>query len=360
MTEKEKQEDTKEEQKEEQKDPPLFRKEALEHKKGSFLGKTLIISPISFYVWTFVFFFVAVTIGLFLYYGSYSKHYQVTGILIPNKGLIHVYPKNPGIITKKYVKQGDKVSKGQLLYLISTEQHTLSEQSAHAQQIELLEKQIEVQKNRFDIAKKNLSKFKKLLKDRVIPETEYQKQHDLYLSLESSVNEIEQKLHQAKSSGDYAIRAPDDGIISSLIGMIGDQTTQKPLALIIPTGTILQAMLFVPTNVIGFIKTNQKVLLKYAAYPYRSFGLYEGTIDSIDKSVLFPKDVDVPGQNPSTNIPFYRVMVNLEQQNVNAYGKSYPLTSGITLDADILGNKRQLWQWIFDPIYMLKGSLKTS
>ena len=81
-------------------------------------------------------------------FGKYAKRQDVRGMLIPNKGLINVYAKNPGVVAKSFVKQGEQVAKGQLLYLISTEQHTLSEQGAVEQQVKLLEKQIALQEDK--------------------------------------------------------------------------------------------------------------------------------------------------------------------------------------------------------------------
>lgn len=354
---------------EQKKDIPLFRQEALEHKKGSYLGKTLIISPISFSVWAFGIFLIAIALGLFLYFGKYAKRQEVVGMIITNKGLINVYPNvgQSGVVVKKYVQQGDKVTKGQLLYLISMERHTLSEQGSTAQQVELLEKQIVVQKNRLVLTEKNLVRFKQLLEQRIVSEVDYQKIYDEHLNTELALHETEKRLLEVKGTGDYAIRAPNDGIISTLVAIIGDRVTHdKPLATIIPSGAILQGMLFVRSNAIGFVKIGQKVLLKYDAYPYQRFGLYESTVVSIDKSVLYPKDFDLPTNiNPDiaspygvgSNEPFYRVVVDLKIQEVMVYGKPYPLTPGMTLRGSMLGDERNIWQWIMDPIYSLRGSL---
>lgn len=350
-------------QKEQKKEIPLFREEALQHKKGTHLGKTLIITPISFSIWTIGISAIAIALGLFLYFGSYARRQTVPGMLVPNMGLIHVYAKaqQPGIVTQKFVHQGDKVTQGQLLYLISTEQHTLSEKGAVAQQVALLEKQIEVQKNRLSLSEKNMARYKQLLDQKFISEADYQKLYDEHLSAQILLNNMEKDLIQAKGAGDYTVRAPNDGTISALIAMVGDRVVgDKPLASIIPQGAELQGMLFVPSSAIGFVKIGQKVLLKYDAYPYQSFGLYESSISSIDKSILFPKDFDIPSTtnmpiNP--NAPYYRVIVSLKQQTVTVYGKPYPLTSGMTLLGEILGEKRNIWQWILEPIYSLRGSL---
>ena len=55
--------------------------------------------------------------------------------------------------------------------------------------------------------------------------------------------------------------------------------------------------------------------------------------------------------------PFYRVVVALRTQTVQAYGKAERLKPGMVLDADILGEKRSLIEWVFEPLYSLKGKL---
>ena len=47
--------------------------------------------------------------------------------------------------------------------------------------------------------------------------------------------------------------------------------------------------------------------------------------------------------------------VALDMQAVTAYGNEEPLKPGMLLDADILGEKRRLIEWVFEPLYSLKG-----
>jgi len=334
---------------------PLFRKEVLEKKKVNYLGRAIIITPISFLLWSIGIFIIAIGLCLFLYFGKYTRRQEVHGILIPSKGVINIHADKSGIIVNRFVQQGDKISKGQLLYFVSTEQQTLYDKGVSAQQSELLEKQIELQKSRMQIFEKDVERYKTLLDQNFISQVEYQKANDSYLSAKLSLYEMEQRLQQIKGTSDYAIKSPCDGTVSVLIAAQGDRITeQKPLASIIPEGSELQGMLFVPTNSIGFVKQGQKVLLKYQAFPYQQFGLYESEINYIDRSVLSSEDVKVP---INLNGPFYRVTVTLKQQSIPVYGKPQLLTAGMIFEASILSEECSLWQWILRPIYSLKGSL---
>ena len=333
----------------------LFRKEVLEHKKVSYLGKVIIIMPISFFFWSLGIFAIAVVLGLFLYFAQYTKKHEVVGILVPDSGLIHVYAKKPGVVVKKFVDQNDNVKKGQILYLISTEQNNLSRNGIFTQQIKSLDHQIKIQKNRLVILKKKLRIYENLLKENLTTEIEYQKYYDNYLITKIGLEDLKKSLSQVKGESDYVIQASQDGNISVLIPKIGDRVTMdKLVASIIPVNSKLQGELFIPSQTIGFIEREQKVLLKYRAYPYQNFGLYESSIASIDQSILSPQDLDLP---ILLNEPFYRARVNLKHQSITAYGKVYPLVAGMLVDATILVEKRSLWEWIINPLYSFKESL---
>jgi|GEM_PF-2062364 len=337
---------------------PLFRQEVIQAKKGSYFGKTLIVTPVSLSIWSFGMFFIAFLIGLYLYFGEYTKRQTVDGLLVPDKGLITVYAKTPGTVVEKFVQQGEEVTKGQLLYHISTEQEAVAEQGFSAQQIALLEKQIETQKNKIAMYEKKAASFKELLKEHYISEIEFQKHQDEFLSAKIDMNRYEIALSQAKGGGEYAIRAPGDGTISMLIAMVGDRVTaDTQLGSIVPKGSQLEGLLFVPTTKAGFVKMGQKVLLKYNAYPYQRFGLYEAVVSSIDKSILNPQDVKSFSIPVKVDEVFYRVTVTLQKQTVTVYGQPYPLTAGMVLQGVILGDKRNIWEWVLEPIYSLKGTM---
>lgn len=55
--------------------------------------------------------------------------------------------------------------------------------------------------------------------------------------------------------------------------------------------------------------------------------------------------------------PYYRVVVALDRQTVEAYGRPEPLKPGMLLEADIMGERRRLIEWIFEPLYSLKGNV---
>ena len=131
----------------------------------------------------------------------------------------------------------------------------------------------------------------------------------------------------------------------------------QPLLSLLPGDTGLEAQILVPSRAIGFIAPGDRVLLRYQAYPYQKFGHHEGEVAGISRSALNPSEFGALVGNAQAGEPMYRVTVSLARQAVTAYGKDESLKPGMLVDADILGERRSLIEWIFEPLYSLKGKV---
>lgn len=60
--------------------------------------------------------------------------------------------------------------------------------------------------------------------------------------------------------------------------------------------------------------------------------------------------------SPST-ICVYGPCGRVGEQAVTAYGHDEPLKPGMLLDADVLGEKRSLIEWVLEPIYSIRGTV---
>ena len=163
--------------------------------------------------------------------------------------------------------------------------------------------------------------------------------------------EVKQQLADYQSNDEVVIAAPSDGTVSTILIKPGQQTRQDaPLLSIIPDGARLEARLLVPSHAIGFITPGQEVALRYSAFPFQRFGHYRGTVDSIARTLLLPGDAELP--TPLTT-PAYLVNVELEKQSVAAYDKEFPLQAGMSVDGDVLLDRRTIFQWMFDPLFSM-------
>jgi len=172
-----------------------------------------------------------------------------------------------------------------------------------------------------------------------------------WLDLEQQLSSIEQQIVESSGKRSYSILAPVSGTITGIQITVGGRVSlQLPLLRILPKNTFLKAELFLPTRAAGFIRNGQLVQLRYRAFPYQHYGVQNGNVFNITQSILTPSELPIP---IPIQEPVYRVMVNLEQQTIHAFGQQFALQSGMLLDADIILETRSLTQWLFEPIYGL-------
>ncbi len=170
--------------------------------------------------------------------------------------------------------------------------------------------------------------------------------------LRSELEEIGQRMTEAAGRSSYAIRAPVAGRIANIQATVGQVADPKRLQLnIMPLESPLQAVLYVPTRAVGFVRVGQKVRLLYEAFPYERFGTYSGRVVSVSKTILTEADVSAPLQIQE---PSYKVIVALDRPDIDANGQRIPLQTGMLLRADILLEKRKLVALILDPILKIR------
>ncbi len=170
--------------------------------------------------------------------------------------------------------------------------------------------------------------------------------------------ELDRERLQIQASGEVLVKAPVSGLIASRLIERG-QTVQagQPLLSLLPTGSTLQAQLLVPSRAVGFIEPGDAVILRYAAFPHQKFGHYRGTVLRISRNALSPQGLATLNGHLQAGEPYYRVRVALAEQSITAFGRPEPLRPGMLVEADILGERRQLYEWVLEPLYSLTGRL---
>jgi membrane fusion protein len=410
----------------------LFRQEALDSKKQRLWGEVVLIQPLSFYILTGAVSLVVLVIGVFLVYGTYARRENVSGYLVPDKGLVKMYASDAGLITDIHVAEGDKVEIGKLLFSISTkktnsqssdvdelvlnkleenkgtvktkitEQKLLDKREdeqfrdqikGFIQEIRQLKSLIQTHKGKFRTSEIQLARLKKLQEKNYLNKTDYNTAHEHHIDislrldeirqqlsakenqlLESKnlriqvplkasiklaeynqqLREVEQKIVEIKGQRTYTLRSPTSGHVTAIQVSTGQRAKDKPLLTILPDDAQFKAELFVPTRAIGFIEVGQSVLLRYSAFPYQRFGLYEGTISKVTEVIMSPEELNVPVKLEE---PVYRVSVTPNKQKVSGYGREFPLQAGMLLEASIVLEGRSLGEWLLAPIYGLRGRL---
>ena len=174
--------------------------------------------------------------------------------------------------------------------------------------------------------------------------------------LQNSLSGLAQSIAQLHGERAYIVKANRAGMVSNIQVSEGQEVQSSvPLLTITPQGSELEAELLVPARAIGFVEVGQTVKMRYSAFTFQKFGLYSATITGVSQTVLLPSELS--GLAINAQEPMYRVTASLEQQTVDAYGKTFPLKEGISLEADIKLAERSLLEWLFEPLFSLRGRL---
>ncbi len=174
--------------------------------------------------------------------------------------------------------------------------------------------------------------------------------------LDQKKSELEQELLQNKAKQEIVITASIDGVITNIVPNQGDSVAAEALlATVLPNGTHLHAQLLVPTRAIGFIAPGNGVVLRYDAFPFQRFGQYRGIVASVSRTVWTPGERIGP---LTAREPVYRIDVRLDRQSVASGGQEFPLRPGMLASADILLEKRTVFEWVFEPVLALRERLR--
>ncbi len=171
-------------------------------------------------------------------------------------------------------------------------------------------------------------------------------------TLDRDLLSLQQEKLQRRSSRVTLLKAPFAGVVSGLLVTPGQSVSAgSVLASVVPQDAKLQAVLYVPSTAMGFIKADQRVRVSYDAFPYQRFGQYGGTVISVSQT-----DVPVQGSGADRRAVFL-VRVALDTTQVKAYGTEIALRPGHTLTADIEIDRRRLYRWMLDPLFAFSGKL---
>lgn len=221
------------------------------------------------------------------------------------------------------------------------------------------------QRSRIDALRREMSAIQQELRIAMADLDSLPAKHQAALGqIERSISEADQQRIENEARTELTITAPVSGTVTSVVVANGQFVdSSRALVGILPEKAVLQADLYAPSRAIGFVKENDAVLLRYNAYPYQKFGHYRGRVLSITATPMTATELSgIAGGIPAMDATkptelYYRLTVSLEKQTVGAYGRSIPLKSGMTLEADIMQETRRLYEWVLEPVYSAKGML---
>jgi len=170
-------------------------------------------------------------------------------------------------------------------------------------------------------------------------------------------SEVQQGMVQEQAKREALLRAPFAGVVTNIAPARGDSlAAEAAIAIVVPKGSGLHAQLLVPTRAIGFVQPGHEVVLRYDAFPFQRFGHHRGTVRSISRTVWSQGERLGP---LTVREPVYRIDVELEQQSISAGGQQFMLRPGMLVNADLLLERRTVFEWVFEPVLELHERLRS-
>lgn len=181
--------------------------------------------------------------------------------------VVHVVPRLAGIVESSPINLGDRVRKGQLLAVISS-------QAIADQRSELLDAQ-----QRLMLARTTFEREKKLWEDKISAEQDYLQARSAMQEAEIALRSAQQKL-TALGGGDtgkgnltrYEIRSPIDGTVVEKHLSLGEAVKEDANIFVIADLSTVWAEMTVYAKDLNTVKVGQKATVKAAALESQSSG----------------------------------------------------------------------------------------
>ncbi|MFP4517770.1 MAG: HlyD family type I secretion periplasmic adaptor subunit [Desulfovibrionales bacterium] len=171
-------------------------------------------------------------------------------------------------------------------------------------------------------------------RNRLLTELSEKKQRLLYLTAR-----IEKSLFL---SSRQQISSPVDGYVAQLLfhTVGGVVTPAEKLAHIVPTDSPLRAKVLVLNKDVGFIAKGMNATIKVDAYSFQRYGTLDGTLLQISQDSFEDKQLGF----------VYETFIQPEQTSLLVEGRETPVTTGMSVVAEINVGKRRIIEFFLYPL----------
>ncbi|MGE5096556.1 MAG: HlyD family secretion protein [Betaproteobacteria bacterium] len=98
--------------------PALFRAQVRAHAQDAWLGRIVLIRPVSFSVFCAIAGLLVLAIVLYLGFGEYTRKARVVGVLAPEQGVVKLIAQQAGVVESIHAREGDAVARDAALLTI--------------------------------------------------------------------------------------------------------------------------------------------------------------------------------------------------------------------------------------------------
>ncbi len=285
--------------------------------------------------------------GLWMYFGKVDIVVTARGLIIPSGEEKVVQSLDKGVVTTLAAKEGDYVTKDQIVAIVSPAEHepglelnNLREEEARVSQ------QLASDRAKLSIANSEKARLESV-RD-IIPSSRYDQSakevtelsHNI-AALNASLAEIRNKRIQIEKQKQF-LKSPIEGFVNTVfVHTIGGvvQPAEKIMTIVPKDASkIIKAQVL--NQDVGFIESGMPVSIKIDTYNFQKYGILDGVV-----TIVSPNSIEDEKLGP-----VYEVYIEPKNTTLLVEGKEQSIKYGMSTTNEIKIGKRRIIEFFIYPL----------
>lgn len=149
-------------------------------------------------------------------------------------------------------------------------------------------------------------------------------------------------------SDQVTLTAPIDGVVGDVSAEAGQRARpDASLVTVVPGSSRLEVWLYAPSRAVGLSRPGQRVRLRFDSFPYQKYGVGAGVVTEVSRVPTEPGNI---GVDLGFQEPVFRIRVRIDSFAPRAPTNVDALRPGMTVSANLVLERRSLWQVLFNPV----------
>lgn len=285
--------------------------------------------------------------GLWMYFGKVDIVITARGQIIPNGEEKVIQSLDKGIVTTLPVKEGEYVTKGQIVAIVSPAEHEPGLELNNLKEEEAkVSEQLASDRAKYNVAYENKQRLESV-RD-IIPQQRYddavkevtELSHSIS-ALSASLSEIRNKRLQLEKTKQI-ITSPIDGYVNNIfVHTIGGVVTPaEKLMTVVPKDASMIIKAKVLNQDVGFVEVGMPVSIKVDTFNFQKYGILNGVV-----TIISPNSIEDEHFGP-----VYEVYIKPENTTLLVEGKEQSIKFGMSTSNEIKIGKRRIIEFFIYPL----------
>ena len=285
--------------------------------------------------------------ALWMYFGKVDIVVTARGLIIPTGEEKVIQSLDKGVVTTIAVKEGEYVTSGQIVAIVSPAEHEPGLELNNVREEEArVSEQLASSRSRYSVASATKRRLEGV-RD-IIPQSKYDDaanevsslSHDI-AALNASLSEIRNKRLQLEKQKQI-LKSPISGYVNEIfVHTVGGVVTPaEKIMTIVPKNASLQIKAKVLNQDVGFIEKGMPVSIKVDTYNFQKYGILNGKVTVVSPNSI--KDERLGD--------IYEVYIEPKNTTLLVEGKEQKIKYGMTTTNEIKIGKRRIIEFFIYPL----------